>query len=127
MTARECTEILGGNIAHFLRHCSAIIAALVLSCGLACAQQPGRIFPYSWAGPIPADDITTADVQHALIWTGHYGAMVDGLFGGFTKRAIGGWLASKGYPPPAILLLAIKLWNLSHTLSESGMLPAGPC
>lgn len=99
MTARECTEILGGNIAHFLRHCSAIIAALVLSCGLACAQQPGRIFPYSWAGPIPADDITTADVQHALIWTGHYGAMVDGLFGGFTKRAIGGWLASKGYPP----------------------------
>ncbi len=81
-----------------MRLLGSIATWLLLVSGPTFAQQPGRIFPYSWAGPIPADDITTADIQHALIWTGHYGAMVDGLFGGFTKKAIGGWLSSKGYP-----------------------------
>lgn len=98
MTAGERTEKVCGGILRMLRDCSVVIAALILLYGVARAQQPGRIFPYSWAGPIPADDITTADIQHALIWTGHYGAMVDGMFGSFTKRAIGSWLSSKGYP-----------------------------
>lgn len=94
MTLRARAKNLYGDVARLL---SAILAALLLLSEVANAQQPGRVFPYSWAGPIPADDITTADIQHALIWTGHYGAMVDGMFGGFTKRAIGGWLAAKGY------------------------------
>ncbi|WP_428668584.1 trypsin-like peptidase domain-containing protein [Reyranella sp.] len=89
---------LFGAIASVLGDCLAAITTLTLLSEPAAAQQLGRIFPYSWASPIPADDITTADVQHALIWTGHYGAMVDGMFGGFIKRAINGWLTSKGYP-----------------------------
>jgi S1-C subfamily serine protease len=80
-------------------------AALLLLAHSAHAQLTGRIFPYKWAGPVPAEDITVADVQHALIWTRHYGAMVDGVFGPYTKRAIGGWLASKGYAPADTLTL----------------------
>ncbi len=94
MTLLACAKTLYGDVARLL---SAILAALLLHSEVANAQQPGRIFPYSWVGPIPADDISTADIQHALIWTGHYGAMVDGMLGGYTKRAISGWLAAKGY------------------------------
>jgi S1-C subfamily serine protease len=75
------------------------IAALLLLAAPAHAQQTGRIFPYKWVSPPPVEDITTADVQHALIWTRHYGAMVDGGYGPYTKRAISGWLTSKGYGP----------------------------
>ena len=64
---------------------------------VALSQQTGRIFPYQWSGEIPADDITTADVQHALIWTGYYDAMVDGAYGPGSRRAVRGWLLSKGY------------------------------
>jgi len=62
------------------------IAALLLLAHTANAQLSGRIFPYKWAGPVPAEDITVADVQHALIWTRHYGAMVDGVFGPYSQR-----------------------------------------
>ncbi|HTR86920.1 MAG TPA: serine protease [Reyranella sp.] len=84
---------------------------LVFALGIMCAtsavaQQPGRIFPYRWNGAFPADDITTADIQHALIWTGNYGAMVDSSYGPYTRRAISGWLTSKGYPPSDTLMRA---------------------
>lgn len=79
------------------------VASMALFVVSATAQQTGRVFPYKWTIPVPFEEITTADIQHALIWTGHYGAMVDGLFGGFTKRAISGWLSSKGYAPAETL------------------------
>lgn len=82
----------------------ALGAALLVLClagiaGSAVAQQPGRAFPYRWSGTVPADEITVADVQHALIWTGHYGAMVDGAYGPGSKSAVRSWLIAKGYPP----------------------------
>ena len=61
------------------------------------AQQAGRIFSHRWIHQFPADDITTADLQHALIWTRQYGGMADGVLGAETRTAVGGWLKSKGY------------------------------
>lgn len=61
------------------------------------AQQTGRIFSHRWIHQFPADDVTTADLQHALIWTRHYGGRTDGINGAETRRAIKGWLKSKGY------------------------------
>lgn len=63
------------------------------------AQQAGRIFSQRWIHQFPADDITTADLQHALIWTRQYGGMADGALGAETRNAIAGWLKSKGYKP----------------------------
>jgi S1-C subfamily serine protease len=88
--------------AQFALFLTAAIAAFIpVSSGV--AQQTGRIFPYKWLGQFPADDITTADIQHALIWSGHYGAMVDGSYGPYTKRAVKGWLSAKGYVPSETL------------------------
>ena len=61
------------------------------------AQLTGRIFSHRWIHQFPADDITTADLQHALIWTRQYGGMADGINGADTRRAVGGWLRSRGY------------------------------
>ena len=60
------------------------------------AQTPGGVFRYKWSGPIPPGAITTTDVQNALVWARHYGAMVDGDSGPYTRRTISGWQASKG-------------------------------
>lgn len=73
--------------------------AILGAANAATAQQTGRIFPYKWLSDFPIDEVTTADIQHALIWTEHYGAMVDGAYGRHTRRAIAGWLSSKGYSP----------------------------
>jgi S1-C subfamily serine protease len=75
-----------------------LAACFLCWCGVADAQQPGRIFPYQWPSGFSGDDITTADIQHALIWTGHYAGMADGAYGPYTRRGIGDWLVSKGYP-----------------------------
>jgi hypothetical protein len=79
---------------------SRFLLAIGLTClsGIADAQQPGRIFPYQWPSDFPSNDITTADVQHALIWTGRYAGMADGAYGPSTKKGIANWLTSKGYP-----------------------------
>jgi len=62
------------------------------------AQQTGRVFPYKWTIPVPFEEITTADIQHALVWTRHYWAATDGTYGPYTRGAVKGWLTSKGYP-----------------------------
>lgn len=61
------------------------------------AQLSGRIFSHRWIHQFPAADITTADLQHALIWTRQYGGKADGVHGDETRRAVEGWLKSKGY------------------------------
>ena len=61
------------------------------------AQTQGGVFPYKWAGAVPPDAITMTDVQNALVWTRHYGAMVDGDAGPYTRRSISGWQTSKGF------------------------------
>ena len=61
------------------------------------AQQTGRVFPYRWIHQVPPEDIATADIQHALIWTRQYQGMADGTDGPETRRAVEGWLKSKGY------------------------------
>jgi len=75
--------------------------ALILLLGLLPAraqnpQMPGGVFPYKWSGPIPPGAITTTDIQSALIWTRHYGGMLDGDAGPSTRRAMAGWQTSKG-------------------------------
>lgn len=80
---------------------AALALALVLLPGLLSAQAQnaqtqGSVFQYRWPGPISRDAITTTDVQNALVWTRHYGAMVDGDAGPNTRRAISGWQSSKG-------------------------------
>ncbi len=60
------------------------------------AQLQGGVFRYKWSGPIPPDAITMTDVQNALVWTRHFGAMVDGDAGPYTRRTISGWQTSKG-------------------------------
>ena len=61
------------------------------------AQQTGRIFSHRWVHQFPAEDVTTADLQHALIWTRQYAGMADGIYGAETRRAVEGWLKSKGH------------------------------
>lgn len=56
--------------------------------------------PYITAAPDAAavpSNFTVASVQSALMWTGHYGAMIDGSFGAYTKRAITDWQSQRGY------------------------------
>lgn len=75
-----------------------VVGWLLCWCGIANAQQPGRIFPYQWPSGFSVNDITTADVQHALIWTGRYAGMADGAYGPNTRKGIADWLMSRGYP-----------------------------
>src|SRR4029077_20119928 len=81
----------------------AIGVTVLLLAATAHAQQTGRVFQYKGVGAVPAEEIPTADVQHALIWTRHYVAMADGGYGPYTKNAIRAWLSSKGYLPSDIL------------------------
>lgn len=75
------------------------VASMALFVANATAQQTGRVFPYKWPIPVPFEEITTADIQHALVWTRHYWGATDGSYGNYTRGAVKGWLASKGYPP----------------------------
>lgn len=70
------------------------------------------VFGFRWATDPPAKDITPADIQQALIWTRHYGAIVDGTIGPYTRAAMGRWQASRGYaqtgalsPPQSVELV----------------------
>jgi hypothetical protein len=74
----------------------ASLALSLLAAGNVQAQQPGRIFPYRWAAAFPADQITTADLQHALIWTRHYDGMVDGMSGVHMRKAVTAWQITHG-------------------------------
>jgi len=55
------------------------------------------VFSSRWPKDPPARDITAADIQQALVWTRHYGAMVDGTTGPYTQRAIGEWQGARGF------------------------------
>ncbi len=84
----------------YLRH--AILAIALSLPGLLPAQAQnaqtrGGVFPYRWSGPIPPGAISTTDIQNALVWTRHYGGMVDGEAGPYLRRAISGWQTSKGH------------------------------
>lgn len=76
------------------------------------------VFQYRWNAPPPSGEITVADVQNALIWTRHYGAMVDGDYGGFTKRAAKEWQQSRGYPPTDMLSSEQMVRLVSEGLQE---------
>ncbi|MFZ5780752.1 MAG: trypsin-like peptidase domain-containing protein [Pseudomonadota bacterium] len=58
------------------------------------AQPSGRIFPYQWASAFPAEQITMADLQTALIWTGHYNGMADGKASPLMREAVMAWQSS---------------------------------
>jgi peptidoglycan hydrolase-like protein with peptidoglycan-binding domain len=75
-----------------------VIAFVVFAGTDAECQERGRIFPYQWPSGVPQDEITTADVQHALAWTGYYAGMADGGYGPYTRRAVQDWLAARGFP-----------------------------
>ncbi|SEP42848.1 hypothetical protein SAMN02990966_06112 [Rhodospirillales bacterium URHD0017] len=66
----------------------------------------------------PLSDITIADIQNALIWTRHYGAMVDGDYGDFTKRAAKSWQSSRGYPAAEALSSEQMIQLVSEGLKE---------
>ncbi len=63
----------------------------------------GGVFGFRWSADPPAKDITAADIQHALIWTGHFDATVDGAIGPYTQHAIAEWQASHGHAQTGIL------------------------
>ncbi|CAN5189149.1 hypothetical protein BH10PSE6_BH10PSE6_16630 [soil metagenome] len=79
-----------------------LIARVAYGAAVPTPPQVG-VFGFRWAADPPAKDITAADIQHALIWTRHYGATVDGAIGPYTQRAVAGWQASHGYPQTGIL------------------------
>jgi hypothetical protein len=78
------------------------LAATVTYSASGTGQAAGS-FQYQWTTPVPADAITIADLQHALIWTRHYWAMVDGDYGPYTRRAVTDWQTAKGYQPTGAL------------------------
>lgn len=97
-------------------------AAITTFCSLlavvAVAQERGRVFPYQWPTGIPREEITTADVQQALAWTGHYDGMADGGYGPYTRKAVQSWLSKKGYPIADTLTDTQALQLLSEGLGE---------
>jgi len=66
------------------------------------AETPGRVFPYRWETPPPVDAITTADLQQALTWTGHYTGPIDGAMSAATREALAAWQAARKLPAGAL-------------------------
>lgn len=81
------------------------------------SNSPG-VFQYTWRDSIPANAVTAADVQHALIWTGHYEGMVDGNIGPYSRRAITAWQTSKGYETTGLLTLQQTLELINEGLRQ---------
>ena len=106
-----------------LSKCRPLIAAVAilagcLAAGSVLAQQSGRIFPFKWSSPIAYEDITTADIQHALIWTRQYWGTTDGALGPLTRKAVRDWLISKGYPAADTLTPAQSVELVSSGLRQ---------
>ena len=74
-----------------------LVGSLLALATASVAQQTGRVFPFRWIHQFPPEDLATADIQHALIWTRQYEGMADGTDGPETRRAVGSWLKAKGY------------------------------
>lgn len=80
-------------------------AATIWMCGQqhAVAQGPASAFDQASGTSLAADLIRTVDVQKALIWTQHYGSMVDGDYGRMTRGAVESWQRAQGLKPTGML------------------------
>lgn len=78
--------------------CAAAACLLPLMPGA--AQQVPSAFHYKWNTPVPTEMITPADIEQALIWTGHIS-----VIGGETsaRKAAQAWQVSKGRPATEVL------------------------
>lgn len=103
------------------RAATLVIALLLLGFLPAQAQNPptqGGVFQYKWSGPVPPATITATDIQNALLWTRHYGGMVDGDAGPNTRRAISGWQTSKGFQATGTLTSSQTMDLVTEGLRE---------
>lgn len=75
-----------------------LVAAAVslLSIG-AQAQMNHGAFKHRWVGPVPMDEISSGDIVHALIWTGHLGIGLNKSVANDVDKAKQAWLTSKKY------------------------------
>ncbi|MCF8533259.1 MAG: serine protease [Reyranella sp.] len=78
----------------------AAACCLVLLMHAAMAQPVSTAFHYKWNTSVPSEMITPADLEQALIWTGHISSVGGETSAGKAARA---WQASKGYPATASL------------------------
>jgi len=69
----------------------------------ALSQGPASAFDQAGGMSLSADLIRTVDVQKALIWTQHYGSMVDGDYGRMTRGAVEAWQRAQGMKPTGVL------------------------
>lgn len=79
-----------------------VATAVLLSWALfsigAQAQWKHGAFKYRWVGTVPIEEISSADVMHALVWTGHLGIGLDKAVPTDPKAAMQSWQKSKKYP-----------------------------